>query len=340
MDYLPPRWVRRFLITPVVFVGAVVVAVLAPFIHLLVAPFDAVFDPKRWRISRVVGIALAFSVAEAFGLFALLTVWIGSGFGIYMDRPFWVKANNVLAGQYMAMVTNAISFFVGFKFSLTLDGEAEGAQLVFARHAGPGDALRLMKVVFRDMGRRCHAIGAAKLQWDPFLDIAGERLGFHYVPSNPGDTAAELDKIRQLTSAMGDDETLILCPEGGDFTPNRRQKRIELEQSRGRDDRVALARSLHHTLLPKTGGVLAAIEGAPHATVTFLGHAGLDDIHGFGALWAKIPLNRTVVAHGWTVPIDNLPADRAGRTEWLFRHWRELDDWIGEALEAQAFAGP
>jgi len=340
LDNLPPRWVRRLIITPVVFVGASIVALVSPLVHLVAAFLDLLFDRKRWRITRVVGIALAFSVAEVFGLFALFTVWVGSGFGLFMERPFWVKANNVLAGQYMAMVTNAIAFFVGFKFSLTLDDEAEGAQLVFARHAGPGDALRLMKVIFRDMGRRCHAIGAAKLQWDPFLDIAGERLRFHYVPLIPKDTTVDLEQIRQLTAAMGDGETLILCPEGADFTPKRRDERIEFERSRGREDRVDLGLSLKHTLLPKTGGVLAALEGAPHATVTFLGHAGLDDIHSFTSLWNKMPLNRMVIAHGWTVPLDDLPVDRSGRAEWLFEHWRRLDDWVDETLASQAWAAP
>jgi hypothetical protein len=335
LDRLPPRWVRRLVIAPFVFVGALIVAVLSPFIHLLVAIFDLIFDRRRWRLSRVVGIGLAFSVAEFFGLFALLTVWVGSVFGLFIRRPFWVRANDVLTGQYMAMVGNAIGYFVGFEYSLTMDQPAPGLpQLVFTRHAGPGDMFLLMKAVFRDMGRRCHAVGANKLQWDPFLDIAGERLDFQYVHQNPEEPGAELDKIRQVAAGMGSNETLILCPEGGNFTPGRRLQRIEAERLRGRSDRAALAESLRHTLLPRSGGALAALDGAPSATITFLGHAGLDDIDGFASLWKNIPLDRTVVARGWTVPVDDLPADRAGRTNWLFSHWRELDVWIDEALES------
>ncbi len=332
MDFVPPRWIRRLIITPVVFVGALIFTVLSPAIHLAAAVIDLIVDRRRWRVSRLVGICLAFCVAEVFGLFALFTVWVGSGFGLFMDRPIWVKANNLLTGQYMELVTNAIVFFVGFDFSLTLDAEPDGPQLVFARHVGPGDALRLMKIVFRDMDRRCHAIGAAKLQWDPFLDIAGERLGFHYLLQTPKDTVAELDEIRRLTAGMGDTETLILCPEGGNFTTKRRAERIELERSRGREHRAQLAESLKHTLLPKTGGVMAAIEGAPHATVVFLGHAGLDDIHGLRSLWRLMPLHRTVVAHGWTVSLHDLPSDRAGRSQWLLDQWRRVDDWIDDAL--------
>ncbi len=332
MDVLPPRWIRRLIIAPVVFVGALVFTLASPFIHLVAAVLDLVFDRRRWRISRVVGICLAFCVAEVFGLFALFTVWVGSVFGLFMDRPFWVRANNLLAGQYMALVTNAIVFFVGFDFTMTLDAPTDRPQLVFARHVGPGDALRLMKIVFRDMNRRCHAVGAAKLQWDPFLDIAGERLGFHYLHQTPKDTIAELDEIRRLTAGMGPSETLILCPEGGNFTPRRRAQRIDFERSRGREHRAQLAESLKHTLLPKTGGVMAAIEGAPEATVVFLGHAGLDDITSVRSLWQSIPLNRTVVAHGWSVSLDDMPADREGRSQWLLDQWFVVDEWIDATL--------
>lgn len=215
---------------------------------------------------------------------------------------------------------------------VVLEDDPSGAQLLFARHAGPGDALRLMKIVFRDMGRRCHTVGAAKLQWDPFLDVVGERLGFHYLSQSPNDTVAELDKIRELTAGMGDDETLILCPEGGNYTPKRRASQIDGERARGREDRAALAESLKRTLLPKTGGVSAAIEGAPHATVIFLGHAGLDEIHGFRSLWQQMPLQRPVTAQGWTVSLADLPSDRDGRSEWLIDQWRRVDDWIDDAL--------
>jgi len=333
MDLLPPRWLRRLVIAPIVFVGAAVFTVISPAVHLVAAIVDLIVDRKRMRISRLAGIGLAFCVGEVFGLFALFTVWVASGFGLFMKRPIWVKANNILTGQYLELVTNAIVFFVGFEFKATFDHKPDKAQVLLARHAGPGDALRLMKIVSRDLGRRCHAVGAAKLQWDPFLDIAGERLDFHYLLQTPKDTTAELDKIRTLTAGMGADETLVLCPEGGNFTPKRKENRIALERERGRQDRVELAESLKHTLLPKTGGVIAAIEGAPDATVTFLGHAGLDDIHSFRALWQLMPLRRTVVARAWDVSMSDFPEDWAGRSEWLMEQWKRVDDWIDETLD-------
>ena len=336
MDSPPPRWVRRLIITPVVFVGALVLVVLSPVIHLVAAVIDLVFDRRRWRVTRFVGIGLAFCVVEVFGLFALLTVWVGSGFGLLMKRPFWVRANTLLTGQYFELITRAIRFYLGFAFTSTYEPLPDGPHLMFSRHAGPGDAFLILRMVIRDLGRRVHAVGAAKLQWDPFLDISGERLGFHYLLQNPTDSGAELDKIRDLASTLGDDETLVIFPEGGNFTPGRREGSIAALEARGRHDRARRAGQLRHTLLPKPGGVIAAIDGAPLASVVFVGHAGLEGLHGFSDLWTSVPLRRQVTAHVWPCTDDNRPTSRSGQSRWLFDQWVEVDDWIDQCLQRHA----
>ncbi|MCP3990041.1 MAG: hypothetical protein GY724_13275 [Actinomycetia bacterium] len=346
MDNPPPRWFRRLLMTPLVFVGAVILALVAPVILLIAAVIDLVIDRKRLRVSRFVGVGLAFCVVEVYGLFALLTVWIGSGFGLFMGRRFWVRANTVLLGQYLALITRAIRLCLGFSFFPSSDRVGAGRQLLLPRHAGPGDAFLIARVVVRDFGRRIHMVGAAKLQWDPFLDISGERLGFHYVAANPSDRAAELERIRQLSSSLEADETLVIFPEGGNYTTGRRVESIKALEERGNHEQAARARRLKHTLLPKTGGLTAAIDGAPDAIVVFVAHAGLEQLHGFGDLWASVPLNRTVRAHGWSVPINDRPSDRASQANWLFDHWQTVDDWIEsnidyeqiQTVEAQAQA--
>jgi len=336
MDTLPPRWLRRLIVTPVVFVGALVLALLSPILHLVAAVLDLMFDRRRRRISRFVGIGLAFCVVEVFGLFALLTVWVGSGFGIFMDRPFWVRANTKLTGQYFELITRAIRFYLGFGFSYTYEPVPAGPQLLIARHAGPGDAFLIARVVIRDLGRRVHMIGATKLQWDPFLDITGERLGYHYLSGKRGDSAADFDGIRRVASGLDADETLVIFPEGGNFTAKRRDRSIEMLRARGRLEHARYADELRHTLLPRAGAFLAASEGAPEATVVFVAHAGLENLHGLSDLWASVPLDRDVAAHAWPAITDDRPTGPDGRTTWLFEHWRAVDLWIERHLNESA----
>ena len=336
METPPPRWVRRLFITPVVFVFGVLLTLSSPILHLFAFVLDLIFDRQRMRLSRFVGIGLALCVTEVFGLFTLLTVWIGSGFGRWMDRPFWLNANLVLTGQYMELTTRAIRFFLGFDFSYTYERfPPDRPVILLSRHAGPGDAFLILRVVLRDGKRRPMFVGAAKLQWDPFLDIVGERIGNHYLLQNPTDPEADLASVAAMAASLKSNDTLGIFPEGGNFTPARREHRIESLKAKGRDDLVRTAESLQHTLLPRTGGTVAALQAAPDAVVLILAHAGLDDLWGFGDLWAAVPLSRTVVAHSWTVMPNERPDDRRELAVWLCREWQKVDDWIGEQL-AQA----
>jgi 1-acyl-sn-glycerol-3-phosphate acyltransferase len=235
-----------------------------------------------------------------------------------------------LTGQYLELITRAIRFFLGFGFTYSYEPIPQGRQILFPRHAGPGDAFLIARVVIRDAGRRLHMVGAAKLQWDPFLDIVGERLGFHYLHQDPADSRAELDRIRRLAVGMDVDETLVIFPEGGNYTDERKQRQVESLLARGRDELAETAQRLKHTLLPRAGGVLAALEGAPDAVVMFVAHAGLEGLQGFGDLWANVPLGHDVVAHSWTATASERPQDRDGITDWLCREWQELDGWVDD----------
>lgn len=339
METPPPRWLRRLGLAPLVFVGALCLTLLSPALHLVAALADLAFDRRRWRVTRFVGLGLAFCVVEVFGLFTLLTVWFASGFGLFMKRPRWIRANTIIIGQYLELITRAVRFYLGFTFSYSYDPIPRGAQLLFSRHAGPGDAYLIARVVVRDLGRRLHMVGAAKLQWDPFLDIAGERLGFHYLHQNPTDAAVEIDRIKELSAGLDADETLVIFPEGGNYTPGRRQRSIERLQARGQLEEARRAEALRHTLPPRFGGVCAAIEGAPDATVVFVAHAGLDGLYGFSDLWASVPLKRDVSAHGWSAPIESRPAERSDQRDWLFDQWVSVDEWIESAYGAMGSTG-
>ncbi len=332
MDTPPPRWLRRLIVAPVVFVGALFLAILSPVLHLFAAVLDLAFDRRRWRLSRFVGIGLAFCVVEVFGLFTLLTVWVGSAFGIFMDRPFWVRANTKLTGQYFELITRAIRFFLGFGFAYTYEPVPAGPRLLLARHAGPGDAFLIARIVIRDLGRQLHMVGASKLQWDPFLDISGERLGYHYLGGNSDGLDTDLDSIRLLAAGLGPEETLVIFPEGGNYTAKRRDHSVAALRARGRAEHAERAEQLRHTLLPRPGAVTAAIEGAPDAFVVFVAHVGLENLHGLGDLWASVPLGRDVVAHAWPAPLEDRPSDRDEQTAWLFEQWETVDAWIDERI--------
>ena len=328
----PRRLVRRLLLTPIVFVGALVLGILSPAIHLVAAVADLVFDRRRWRISRFVGVGLAFCVVEVVSLCSLLITWVGSGFGRFSHRPRWVEANTQITGRHLALITHAVRFYLGFSFTYTNEPIPTGPVLLLARHAGPGDAFLIGRVIIRDGGRRLRIVGSEKLTWDPFLDIAGYRLGFHYLHAErPGDPT-NTDQIRDLAEELTDGDVLVIFPEGGNYTHRRKQRLLSSLRDRGEHELADRAERLRHTLLPRPGGVLAALEGCPQLSVLFAAHAGLDALHGFTDLWNAVPLNKEVTAHAWVTATDSRPTDAAGQTMWLCDQWEAVDDWIDDEL--------
>jgi hypothetical protein len=80
---VPSRPIRALVVTPIVFTGALIVTVLSPLLHLVLATIDVV-DRRNWRFTRIVGLGIAFCVVELFGLVMAFVLWIVSGFGLWL----------------------------------------------------------------------------------------------------------------------------------------------------------------------------------------------------------------------------------------------------------------
>lgn len=181
-------------------------------------------------------------------------------------------------------------------------------------------------------------VGAAKLQWDPFLDIIGERLGHHYLRSNGNGPNGDLDAIRHMASQLEPDETLVIFPEGGNYTPHRRERSIEHLAERGRLDEARRATELRHTLLPRLGGICSAINGQPGAVVIFAAHVGLENLYGMRDLWESVPLRREMAAHAWPASGAAFPSSSEAQATWIFDQWEAVDAWIDWQLREWTLA--
>jgi hypothetical protein len=74
------------------------------------------------------------------------------------------------------------------------------------------------------------------------------------------------------------------------------------------------AEQMRHVLPPRTGGVTAALEAAPHADVVLVAHAGLEGLSTLADLWDGLPMDGAVRLCWWFVPAQEVPAPpgRAG----------------------------
>ena len=83
-------------------------------------------------------------------------------------------------------------------------------------------------------------------------------------------------------------------------------------------------------LAPRSGGAFTAISACPSADVIFVAHAGLDQLVSVRDIWRKLPVNQTIRAKWWRVPVDEVPrdADHEAQLRWLYDWWQRIDAWI------------
>ncbi len=332
---VPPPAIRAFVITPIAYVGSLVITVLSPVLHLILALIDLI-DRKRWRFTRIGGLGIAFCVVEFVGLTLAFVLWIASGFGLWMRTEPLQRAHRWLLGVWLELITRAIRFFIGFQFEFPAQDPARGPLLVLCRHAGPGDALLVARSMMRDHGRKLRMLGTTKLLWDPFFNHAISRLPFHFCDQNPRDGQQEIEAVRHAAATIEHDGAMIIFPEGGNFTQRRYEAALEHFERRGLTDRAARTRAMAHVLPPRPGGTLSALEAA-EATAYLLAHVGLDDLQSLGDLWRAVPIRRTVKASYIRVDGSMASDDHEAQVEWLFDQWQRVDDWI--ALHAASVLG-
>lgn len=330
--WVPPRWFRVCLVTPVVYVVAAVTTVLSPLLHLLLLVIDLA-DRKQWRFSRMGGIAIALAVTEFIGLTIAFVLWVASGFGLAIRTPRFQRAHNRLFGWWLEFVTRALRFYLGFEFVLPMTERVDGPILTFARHAGPGDAFLLARTVIRDYHRQLRMLGAHKLLWAPFLNHTMLRLPHYFLGETGRRKGDDLAAITKMCSTMGEDSVTIIFPEGGNWTPNRWQTAIDSLHERGRHESADRAATMKNVLPPRPTGALVALTARTDMTVVFVAHVGLGDLYSLGEIWRNIPLRRKVQATYWSVPAKEIPTDPDEMTEWLFGQWADIDRWISDNRE-------
>ena len=172
----------------------------------------------------------------------------------------------------------------------------------------------------------------AALQFDPSLDVLGNRLPNVFVQRRQAGDAIFTDQIERLARGLGRDGALVIFPEGANWTPSRWRRGIRRLEHAGRHDLADRAREMPNLLPPRPGGTLAAVAACPDADVIFVAHAGLDTITSIGDVWRRFPVDQVIRVRWWRVPFDQVPreAGHEAQVQWLYAWWERIDGWISE----------
>ena len=62
------------------------------------------------------------------------------------------------------------------------------------------------------------------LAWDPTIDVLLRRIPARFISPNPGAGEDLESQIAALATGLDENDAFVIFPEGGNFTPQRRQR--------------------------------------------------------------------------------------------------------------------
>jgi 1-acyl-sn-glycerol-3-phosphate acyltransferase len=328
------RLVQRVILAPAVIALTVVLLTTIPLWLLLAAVLSPVV-PGRLRPLRILWVLMLHLLLESVILVELFGLWIASGFGWFIKRPFFERIHYDIAQAYLVVFFREARRVLRLK--ILTEGPAPDAfpghpLLVCSRHAGPGDSFTLMYALMHWYRREPRVVLKDTLAWDPAIGILLHRVPSRFVsPAKKGDPPDKLEReVGELARGLDDDDAFVIFPEGGNFTPERRQRAIDKLRRLGLESMARRAERMQNVLAPRPGGFLAALDAAPEADVVLVAHTGLDHMVTITDVWRELPMDKQLIMRWWRVPRSEIPQGRDERIDWLFSWWEQIDRWVDE----------
>jgi 1-acyl-sn-glycerol-3-phosphate acyltransferase len=331
-----PRVVRLVLQRAVVaplFVAVTVLLWTTLPLWLLAGYVLSPFVPGWLRPLRLLWLGVVHLTLESIILVELFGLWIASGFGYYIRNPFFERIHYDLVQTYLVIFFREARRVLRLK--ITTVGPSPDAYpgeplLVFCRHAGPGDSFILMYALMHWYGREPRVVLKEMLAWDPGLGVLLTRLPSRFISADPGPGRDMESEVGELARNLDENDAFVIFPEGGNFTPRRRERSIKRLKRLGLTRMAERAEEMINVLAPRPGGVLAALDAAPEADVLLVAHTGMDHVLTIADVWHFLPMDKVLVTGWWRIPREEIPTGREERIDWLFEWWARVDDWIDE----------
>jgi 1-acyl-sn-glycerol-3-phosphate acyltransferase len=335
---MPPAAIRRPLTITSWLLMSSVCLVLSPVI--LAAGSIAAAILRRPQPRLLARLVIEYFARELLVLIGCGGLWLASGCGWRIHGARFQSAHYRLLRWFVGGLSAHVRGLLDIRVQAgAAPGAAESLRadrplLFFSRHAGPGDTVFLTDVLMTRYGRLPSVVFKDALTLDPCIDLLGHRLP--HAVLDPSDAAECGQRIAEVSARLGPRGVLMLFPEGGNFTPERRRRSIAKLWRKGKREEAEAGRQMTHVMPPHPAGALAALRGNPDADVVFGAHTGLGLAAFPGQLWRDPPIGRTLTAHMWRARPDERPDDPEAQVDWLYDWWKRIDGWV----EAQGGDSP
>jgi 1-acyl-sn-glycerol-3-phosphate acyltransferase len=332
---MPPPPIRRPLTVTTWLVLSILVLCLSPVLLAVGALASRVLHrPQPALFARLL---IAYFAHELGVLVACGALWTASGFGAAIHTPRFQDLHERLLRWFVHGLTTRVVELLGVEIAPQPSPDAvaaleqDGPVLFFSRHAGPGDTLLLTDQLMTRYRRVPRVVFKEALALDPSVDLIAHRLPHAVLNTSDKDECER--RIEQVTAELGPRGTLLLFPEGANFTPERRRNSLAKLRRKGRRQEAQAGEAMQHVLPPHPGGALAALRANPEAVVVFAAHTGLGLAAFPGQIWRHPPIGRTLKTRMWLSTAAERPRDPNEQVKWLYDWWERLDSWLGSEGE-------
>jgi len=293
-------------------------------------------------------VALLLSLLPAFrgavrALFFLLCFVACEVAGIAISAAIWVryrgnkqefaKANYRLQFGWSAALMNCARRVFDLTFHVHNSEALNGpAVLMLPRHASIADTVLPMTYYAIPQNIPLRYVLKKELQWDPCLEIVGNRLPNYFVDRLSQNSDEEVAKVVALLAATPPEEGLLLYPEGTRFSE---AKHKQLTARTSADPGSELAQQLARwpkLLPPRLGGCIGLLSANKHHDLLFFAHSGFEGSASFIELINGSWSHSQVHIEFWRVPYDDIPMGAEQQKEFLFEQWDKMHDTV-ERLE-------
>lgn len=327
---MPPALIRRPLTITTWLVLSTLALLFSPLLLAVAAIAAAALRrPQPLLLTRML---ISYFAHELGGLVGCGALWLLSGFGARVRSPRFRRLHYRLLNWYVHGLATRVLELLDIDVAPHVSDEVRAAlqrdrPLIFlSRHAGPGDTLLLVDLLQCRYDRLPSVVFKDTLAIDPCIDLIGHRLP-HAVLDTSDREECEA-RIKQVTAHLDPRGILILFPEGGNFTLERRRRAVRNLWRGGRRGQAEQAEGMSHVMPPKPAGALAALAANSEADVIFGAHTGLGLAAFPGEIWRHTPIGKTLTERMWVVPADERPKDPDDQVQWLYDWWRRIDAWV------------
>jgi 1-acyl-sn-glycerol-3-phosphate acyltransferase len=327
---MPPAPIRRPLTVTTWLVLCVAGLLLSPVLLGVAALMAAVLRrPQPMLFTRFL---VAYLARELGALVACGGLWLITGFGARIHGPRSRRLHYRLLHWYVHGLAHRALELLDIDVKAHIPDDVAGALhrdrplIFFSRHAGPGDTVLLVDMLQNDFGRRPSVVFKDTLAIDPCVDLVGHRLP-HAILDTADREQCEA-RIKEVTANLDPKGILVLFPEGGNLTGERRRRALRKLWRKGRRKEAEAAHQMTHVMPPQPMGALAALSANPDADVIFGAHTGLGLAAFPRELWKHTPIGQTLKERMWLAPASERPTDPEEQIKWLYDWWRRIDAWV------------